>query len=55
MGWPQVVVIAVYALSLGVSLAMHGKPRTGEYNFIHAVIGSAIVLTPLYLGGFFTA
>jgi len=54
MGWPQVTIIAVYALSLGICLAMHGKPRTGNYNVGHAVIGSALVLVPLYFGGFFS-
>lgn len=53
MGWPQVTVIVLYGLSIGVSLALHGKPRTGRHNVGAALIGSAFVLAPLYFGGFF--
>jgi len=53
MGWPQVTIIALFALSLGVSLALHGKPRTGNHSFGVALISAALTLVPLYFGGFF--
>lgn len=53
MGWPQVTIIALYALSLGVTLALHGKPRTGKHSFFTGLFGASLTLVPLYFGGFF--
>lgn len=55
MGWPQVVYIGLMALSIGITLALHGQPRTGKHNVGYAVIGAAISLGVVYWGGFFTA
>ncbi|UXN70937.1 hypothetical protein N8A98_07040 [Devosia neptuniae] len=55
MGWPQITIIVLIALSVGINLAMHGKPRTGTHNVGYSILGSAIWLVPLYYGGFFTA
>lgn len=53
MGIPQILMIAIYMLSLGMHLAGHGKPRAGAYNFWSALIATAIVFALLIWGGFF--
>ena len=53
MGWPQIVYGCVLFLSLGVALAMHGKPRTGKQNFWMSLICEALIVGLLYAGGFF--
>lgn len=55
MGWPQFTYIGLMALSVGVTLALHGQPRTGTHNVGYALIGAAISLGVVYAGGFFTA
>lgn len=54
MGWPQVTFIALMALSVGVTLALHGKPRTGNHNVVAALIGAGITTGIVYAGGFFS-
>lgn len=53
MGAPQIIIIAIYALSVGIDIAKHGEPKTGRYNAAASLIGSAIGLSLLYWGGFF--
>jgi hypothetical protein len=53
MQLPQIIMIALLAMSLGVYLANHGKPKTGEYNFWVGVIATAIQTALLVWGGFF--
>jgi hypothetical protein len=50
---PQISMVILLALSLGVNLAEHGKPKTGKYNVIYPIISSAILLWILIEGGFF--
>jgi len=50
---PQILMIAIYMLSLGINLAEHGKPRAGTYNFWSALIATAIAFAILIWGGFF--
>lgn len=54
MGVWQIVWIGIMAISLGANLVMRGKPKQGKYNFFVALLGLAIELIPLILGGFFT-
>lgn len=54
MAWPQITMIVLLALSLGVNLADHGKPKDGEHNFTHSLVSVAIFSTLLYCGGFFS-
>ena len=53
IGIPQIILIAWYVLSLGVTLAKHGEPRDGKYNFLTNLIITAIVFLILWWGGFF--
>lgn len=53
MRWPQITMVALYALSLGLNLANHGKPRP-PYSFWSAAIATAIEIGILVAGGFFS-
>jgi hypothetical protein len=50
---PQVVYLILFFLGLGICLERHGKPKTGEYNFLIDLSGGLIALGLLYWGGFF--
>jgi hypothetical protein len=52
MGVPQICYIVIITLGLGISLAKHGEPQ-GDYNFFTTLIGAAIQIGLLILGGFF--
>lgn len=53
LGLPQIIMTALLLLSLGISIAQHGTPKTGHnnawINFIAVVINIAL----LYWGGFY--
>ena len=53
MGFCQILMLCIFAMSLGLNLAKHGEPRTGKYSFWVSLISSAIELSVLYFGGFF--
>lgn len=53
MHWPQIAVLVLYVLSVGVHLARHGQPRDGKYNFIGSLVMAVILLSLMYAGGFF--
>ena len=52
MRWPQIAVIVLYALSLGITLAKHGEPQS-PYNFWTSLLGVAIAVGLLIAGGLF--
>lgn len=49
---PQAIIIILYAMSLGLSLAKHGESK-GEYNFWHTLVSAIIEFLILKWGGFF--
>lgn len=53
MHWPQITMIILMAMGLGISLANHGKPRSNE-NAVITIIANVISLGLLYMGGFFS-
>jgi len=53
MGAPQIILIALYALSLGLHLAKHGERHIGRYNFFITLISCTIEMLLLKWGGFF--
>ena len=54
MGIPQLCVIALYMLSLGIHLAKHGESQTGRFNFWTALLTGAIMFGLLWWGDFFS-
>ena len=50
---PQILIIALYMLSLGLNLAKDGEPKDGTYHFGAAFIATAIIFAILIWGGFF--
>lgn len=53
MGLPQIILIGLYAMSLGISMSNHGKPKTGKENFGSTLVGIVLTFGLLYWGGFF--
>jgi hypothetical protein len=51
--WPQLTLLFLWVLGLGLELALHKKPRIGAYNFWAALIVRALLVFLLYKGGFF--
>ena len=54
MGWPQITYLVLLGLSLGISMARHGSPRTDRHNFWIALIAESLLLGLLWVGGFFS-
>ena len=52
-GWEQYVWLFIYFINLSVAGLMHGKPRTGEWNFHVAMVAALISFILLRSGGFF--
>lgn len=52
MNWAQIAVIVILAMDAGCSIALHGKPKTGNNNVFVTLIGHAIWLVLLWYGGF---
>ncbi len=52
MRWPQIAVIVLYALSLGITLSKDGQPQP-PYNFWTSLLGIGIQVGLLIAGGFF--
>lgn len=53
MNAPQIIMIVLLAMSLGLSLANHGKQKEGKHNFFLDIFASGISFGLLYWGGFF--
>ena len=49
---PQLIYLALTFFGLGISLAIHGKPRSNE-NFVVTLISTIIGVGLVYWGGFF--
>lgn len=44
MNWGFIVLCCVYALGLGVDIAKHGEPKTGERNALMSAIAVVVSL-----------
>lgn len=51
--WPQITLIVLSAISLGVHLVKHGQPKDENYNVVVHLISIAITYSLLYAGDFF--
>ncbi len=49
----QIIMIVVWSMSLGISLANHGKPKEGKVSFWSTFIAVIIEWFLLRKGGFF--
>lgn len=54
MGVCQIIITALYMVSIGINLARDGEPREGKYSFLGSLIGSSIMLFLLWKGGFYS-
>ena len=53
IGIPQIIMLFLLAMSLGIDLAKNGEPREGEHKAASGLIAVAIQLILLWWGGFF--
>ncbi|MDQ1921675.1 hypothetical protein [Massilia pseudoviolaceinigra] len=51
---PQVIIVALSAMGVGLALAQNGQQRTGKHSFALTSVAAAIHLAVLYWGGFFS-
>ena len=51
--WPQITVIVLAAIGVGIHFAKHGQPKSESYNGVVQMILVAIEFWLLYEGGFF--
>lgn len=50
---PQLIYIALVALSLGVSLAKNGQIEVKKHTFLGTLFGAIVMTSLIYWGGFF--
>lgn len=49
---PQICMIIVFALTLGIELALHGQPQTGVHNFWMSLLDVLAIALILHSGKF---
>lgn len=54
MGWPQITIIALSAIGVGINAAKHGQPREGKHSLWIALGVVAAEMYVLSAGGFFS-
>lgn len=54
MGVPQILIIVLFSINLGINIAKHGEEKEEKYNFWLALIDILIECFILYCGGFFS-
>lgn len=52
MEWPQITMIVLLGLGVGIGLAKDGEPRD-PHSFVKDIVGCAITVWLLIAGGFF--
>lgn len=50
---PQIIMIVIMAMGLGINLTKHGEPKEDNYSFPIALLATAIQAGLLIWGGFF--
>lgn len=53
MGIPQIIILVLNVLGLGISLAEHGETELKQESFFTRLFSTAIHLLLLWWGGFF--
>lgn len=55
MAWPQITIIILMAMNVGMNIAKHGEPRKdSHFNVFWALANSGITAGILYASGFFS-
>ena len=54
LGIPQIIIVALMVLNIGVSLARYGQAKRDTYDLADVLFAPAIMLGILYWGGFFS-
>lgn len=54
MDAPQIVLIVLWAVSLGIHMRDHGKPKTGTESVWQVIISLAIINAILWWGGWYS-
>lgn len=54
MGAPQIILLGLWTLGLGVHLARHGQRREERYHFGGRAIATVVWVALLWWGGFFS-
>lgn len=54
MHWPQVAMLVLLGLSLGISATTHGQEKKSVESFPAVLFGNGVLMIILYCGGFFT-
>ena len=52
MKWPQIVMIIIMGMNIGIALIKNGERKYERYSFVSAVIGVVIEAIILGAGGF---
>jgi len=50
---PQIIIICLIVLGVGIDIERHGKPKEGTYNFWLSLFGVAVTVALLWWGGYF--
>ena len=53
MGIPQIIMIVLLGMDVGMHLVKHGEPRTDHFSFPIALISAILEIGLLMWGGFF--
>lgn len=54
LGIPQLLILAIYFMNIGMNLAKNGEVKDGTYSVWSSLIATAISLGILAWGGFFS-
>lgn len=49
----SIIILVIYAISLGMSLAKHGEEKKGNENFWISLLSALIMIYLMYLAGTF--
>jgi hypothetical protein len=49
----SIIILVMYAINLGITLAKNGEPKGGKYNFWAELISTFIMFMLLYWAGTF--
>lgn len=53
MSTPQIIMIALLGMDVGIALSKHGQPRNANHSIFITLFSTAIFVGLLYWGGFF--